>query len=190
VRRARPKQQADRRPTRAKRAHHKKYLFRVFEKLGVSNRFELLFLLYKECNGEAMGRAGVQSGVEIGNSSIESYLKSAEEGVVAAQFIVGLAHIEGYCTEKNGLSAYYWLRMAEENSSTIRRRSRALVEELRSTLKTANIEAVERNVAIEVQQNEFLKSKRPAEFIKPSAKSVSLGTIQGFSIDSEAKVAS
>ena len=36
----------------------KNYLFRIFEKLGVSNRFELLFLLFKECNGQATGRGG------------------------------------------------------------------------------------------------------------------------------------
>ena len=40
----------------------KNYLFHVFEKLGVSNRFELLFLLFKECNGQAPDRAGVPFG--------------------------------------------------------------------------------------------------------------------------------
>jgi DNA-binding CsgD family transcriptional regulator len=168
----------------------KNYLFRIFEKLEVSNRFELLFLLFKECNNQATSRVGVQSGIEVGNSSIESYLKSAEEGVVAAQFIVGLAHIEGYCVEKNDLSAYYWLRMAEENSCSIRRRSQALVEELRSTLKTADIEAVEHSVAIATQQNEFLKSKHPVEFIKLGVKSGALGTAQEFSMGTKAKAAS
>ena len=41
--------------------------------------------------------------------TIEAYLRSvlkrAEEGVVVAQFVVGLVHIEGYCIEKNRLSA-------------------------------------------------------------------------------------
>jgi TPR repeat protein len=37
---------------------------------------------------------------------LHSYLKAAEEGVVAAQFIVGLAHLEGYAVEKNARSAY------------------------------------------------------------------------------------
>ena len=152
----------------------KNYLFRVFEKLGVSNRFELLFLLFKECNGHATGRAGVLSGTEIGHP-IETYLKAAEEGVVAAQFIVGLAHLEGYAVEKNDRSAYYWLRMAEENSCTIRHRSRALVEELRSTVKIDDIEAMEHNVAIGLQGNNFLKSKRPAEFIKQSVDSAPIG---------------
>jgi hypothetical protein len=40
---------------------------------------------------------------------------------------------EGYCVEKNGRSAYYWLRMAEENSSGLTKRNRSLVAELRAT---------------------------------------------------------
>ena len=112
----------------------KNYLFRVFEKLGVSNRFELLFLLFKECNGQAPGRGEYHSELRLANP-IETYLKAAEEGSVAAQFVVGLAHLEGYCVEKNDRSAYYWLRMAEENSCELGHRSRALVEELRSTVK-------------------------------------------------------
>jgi len=167
----------------------KNYLFRVFEKLGVSNRFELLFLLFKECNGQATGRLGVLSGTEIANS-IEAYLKAAGEGVVAAQFIVGLAHLEGYGIEKDERSAYYWLRMAEENSGTIRHRSHALVEELRSTVKTDDIEAVEHRVAIGVQENKLLKSKHPAEFIKPSTDSGPRAVAREFSAGTKAKVAS
>jgi DNA-binding NarL/FixJ family response regulator len=170
----------------------KNYLFRIFEKLGVSNRFELLFLLFKECNGQAGGRVGGQSGAESDRSgnSIEAYVKAAEEGVVAAQFIVGLAHLEGYGVEKNDRSAYYWLRMAEENSGTIRHRSRALVEELRSTVETDDIEAVEHKVAIRVQQNELLRCKRPAEFIRSSADSPRLGAPREFSTGSKSKAAS
>jgi two-component system, NarL family, nitrate/nitrite response regulator NarL len=171
----------------------KNYLFRIFEKLGVSNRFELLFLLFKECNGQATGRAGIRSGTEMGNlidNSIETHLRAAEQGVVAAQFIVGLAHLEGYGVEKDERSAYYWLRMAEENSCTIRHRSHALVEELRSTVKPHDIEAVEHSVALAIQENELLRSKRPAEFIKPSVKSGSLEIGQEFSTGTKAKVAS
>ena len=148
----------------------KNYLFRIFEKLGVSNRFELLFLLFKECNGPAVGRAGLGGAPEPGNP-VEAYLKAAEEGSVAAQFVVGLAHLEGYCVEKNGRSAYYWLRVAEANSSELGHRSRALVEQLRSTVHTDEIEALERNVAIAVKNNKLFASKRPAEFIRRSADS-------------------
>src|SRR4029077_6843259 len=102
----------------------KNYLIRIFEKLGVSNRIELLFQLFSECNDRAStGRGDVLSGGESGNS-IQTYLKNAQEGVVAAQFIIGLDYLDGYGVEKDERSAYYWLRMAEENSCTIRSRSR------------------------------------------------------------------
>jgi hypothetical protein len=35
----------------------KNYLFRIFEKLGMSSRFELLFLLFNERNNPAISRA-------------------------------------------------------------------------------------------------------------------------------------
>jgi two-component system nitrate/nitrite response regulator NarL len=148
----------------------KNYLFHVFEKLGVSNRFELLFLLFKECNGQTTERAGMTQAAEPG-PSIETYLRAAEEGSVAAQFVVGLAHLEGYCVEKNGLSAYYWLRVAEASSCELGNRSRTLVDQLRSTVNTDEIEALERNVAIAVRNNKLLMSERPAEFIRRSADS-------------------
>jgi hypothetical protein len=88
--------------------------------------------------------------------------------VVAAQFIVGLGHLEGYSIERNERFAYYWLRMAEENSAAIALRTRALLEKLRSSLKTDDIEAVEQMVTIWVQENKLLRSKRPAEFIRTS----------------------
>jgi two-component system nitrate/nitrite response regulator NarL len=148
----------------------KNYLFRIFEKLGVSNRFELLFLLFRECNGQSMGRAGLGGATELGNT-VENYLQAAEEGSVTAQFVVGLAHLEGYCIEKNGLSAYYWLRVAEENCCALGHRSRALAEQLRSTVTTDEIETLERNVAIAVSNNKLFTSKRPAEYIKRSTDS-------------------
>jgi DNA-binding CsgD family transcriptional regulator len=143
----------------------KNYLFHVFEKLGVSNRFELLFLLFKECNGSTADRAGVTLAAEPGQP-IETYLTAAEEGSVAAQFVVGLAHLEGYCIGKNGLSAYYWLRLAEASSRELGHRSRALVEQLRSTVQAHEIEDVEHRIFIAVKNNKLLRNQRPDEFIK------------------------
>jgi len=165
----------------------KNYLFHVFEKLGVSNRMELL-LLFK-----GSGKTTSPGGLSLGNDAsqpIGAYLKAAEEGVVAAQFIAGLAHLEGYGIEKNERSAYYWLRMAEENSGAIEQRSHALVERLRSIVKTDDIEAVEQMVAIRVQENKLLRSNRPAEFIKTSADLEPLQMLRESSPRSKAKAAS
>ena len=58
----------------------KNYLFHVFEKLGVSNRFELLFLLFKECNGSTADRASAILTTEPGHP-IETYLESRRRGL-------------------------------------------------------------------------------------------------------------
>jgi DNA-binding NarL/FixJ family response regulator len=148
----------------------KNYLFHVFEKLGVSNRFELLFWLFKECNGSTADRAAVTLATEHGHP-IETYLNAAEEGSVAAQFVVGLAHLEGYCVEKSGLSAYYWLRLAETSSLELGQRSRVLVEQLRSAVQAHEIEDVEHRISIAVKNNKLLQSQRPDEFIKSNVAS-------------------
>jgi hypothetical protein len=90
---------------------------------------------------------------------IAIYLKEAEEGYAAAQFVVGLAHLEGCGVEKNGHSAYYLLRMAEENSSAVRQRSRALTEDLRSKINPGEIEGLERRIATGSRNDKILASK-------------------------------
>ena len=63
-------------------------------------------------NGSGRGTIGAQIGYPL-----ETYFKAAEEASIAAQFVLGLAHLEGYCVEKNGLSAYYWLRASNKTSA-------------------------------------------------------------------------
>ena len=61
----------------------KNYLFRVFEKLGVSSRFELLFLLFNERHSAVVSPAANTDASGL-NHPIETYLKAAEEGFIAA----------------------------------------------------------------------------------------------------------
>ena len=141
----------------------KNYLARAFEKLGVSSRCELLFVLSNENNGLSSRAAG-PSVSWLGNP-LEIYLKAAEEGYAAAQFIVGLAHLEGYGVEKNARSAYYWLRMAEENSSAVRQRSLALTEDLRTRINPSEIQALEKRIASHARSDNILVAK-PLDLFK------------------------
>jgi DNA-binding NarL/FixJ family response regulator len=151
----------------------KNYLFRVFEKLGVASRFELLFLLFNERKGSVPNRAATFDASDP-KHSVESYLKAAEEGFIAAQYLVGLAHLEGCGIEKNRRSAYYWLRMAEENSRELRQRTRALTQELRSGMRSEELETLELSITAAVEHNKLLTMKTPSEFIKRSTASASL----------------
>ena len=76
--------------------------------------------------------------------------------------------------EKNGCSAYYWLRMAERNSRELRQRTRALTEKLQSKMRTEELETLEHSVRAAVEHNKRLTTKQPVEFIKQSTASASL----------------
>jgi hypothetical protein len=57
-------------------------------------------------------------------------------------------------------------------------------------VKIDDIEIVGHSVAIGVQENNFLRNKRHAEFIQPSADSAPIGIAQMFSSGRKARVAS
>ncbi len=140
----------------------KNYLFRIFEKLGVSNRTELLFFL------SVHPKDGVHSPTALDaaghTNCLEVYLKAAEEGWVTAQFIVGLAYLEGRGVEKNEHSAFYWLRMAEGYSSELRERSRMLIQELKAKMTLKDVEAVEKSLM--PRKDEMRVGERTADLIK------------------------
>ncbi len=142
----------------------KNYMFRVFEKLRVSNRIELLFLLEQNY----LNTRGIHAPTVGQKQTIDAYIKAAEEGDVAAQFIIGLAHLEGCELEKSEPSAYYWLRMTEQNSVQVQQRSRILIEKLKACMKPQEIETIERRLTNGVESNKPLVSKRPVELVRES----------------------
>jgi DNA-binding NarL/FixJ family response regulator len=142
----------------------KNYMFRVFEKLRVSSRIELLFLLEQNY----LNTRGIHERTSGQKQPIEAYVKAAEEGSVAAQFIIGLAHLEGCELEKSTPSAYYWLRMTEQNSVQVQQRSRILIEKLKACMRPQEIETIERRLTTTVESNQPLVSKRPVELVRES----------------------
>ena len=113
----------------------KNYLFRACEKIGVSNRVELLFYLLKQ------ERCSSAEG-----DSDSKLLQAAEEGFPAAQLALGLAQQRGDGVDKDDLSAYYWLRIAEQNAEQILEKSRGALQQLRGSLNPDSIQEIERSL--------------------------------------------
>jgi two-component system, NarL family, nitrate/nitrite response regulator NarL len=143
----------------------KNYLFRVFEKLDVSNRMELLFWLSTHTKDSLPAPAA--SSAEGQTNSFQESLRAAREGSVSAQFIVGLAYCEGRNVEKNASSAYYWLRMVEENSTELRDGIRTLIQKARTGMTAREIHAVEKSLM--AQKEETLVGEKVADLIKADA---------------------
>ena len=141
----------------------KNYLFRIFEKLGVSNRMELLFLLSAHKKDGAYPAVALHATPP--TNALEMYFTAAQEGSVSAQFIVGLAYLEGRGVEKNEQFAYRWLRMAEENSSgLLLEHSRMLLQELKAKMKLEDIEALEKSLMAE--KDNVPAGKRAIDLVK------------------------
>ena len=142
----------------------KNYLFRAFEKLRVSNRIELLFLLEQNY----LNSRGTQAPTVGQIPPIDAYVKAAEEGSVAAQFIVGLAHLNGCELEKSDPSAYYWLRMTEQNSVRVLQHTRIEIDKLKDCMNPQDIDAIERKLGTTVGLDKPLASKPPIELVRES----------------------
>jgi DNA-binding CsgD family transcriptional regulator len=122
----------------------KNYIFRIFEKIGVSSRVELLFYLLGQervppVDGQSRDRVEQQD-------DASAWRRAAQDGFPTAQLALGLAHQRGEGAEKNELSAYYWLRRAEHNAEEILSQSRRALEDVRRSLDTNALDEVERSL--------------------------------------------
>jgi hypothetical protein len=93
----------------------KNYLFRIFDKLGVSSRTELLYLAMSNSHPEPENSAGKTSG------RFSTLLEAAEAGLPAAQ--LQLAELCGQDDhgQSDSVSAYMWYLLAEKTAASMRK---------------------------------------------------------------------
>jgi two-component system nitrate/nitrite response regulator NarL len=95
----------------------KNYLFRIFDKLGVSSRVEMI--LYALSHYAAALRAMVASADlprdDVG--AFEWYRRAAEQGLGVAQFMLGQMYRDGYGVPEDKISAYMWFLVAEHTAN-------------------------------------------------------------------------
>jgi DNA-binding NarL/FixJ family response regulator len=93
----------------------KNYLFRIFDKLGVSSRTELLYLALSNSHPEPENAAGKTNG------RLSTLLEAAEAGLPAAQ--LQLAELCGQDDhgQSDPVSAYMWYLLAEKTAASMRK---------------------------------------------------------------------
>ncbi len=97
----------------------KNYLRKIFDKLGVSNRVELV--LYACAQAGVAPWAATASTVPVVSAGEDKavfhwYLEMAGRGCVAAQFTLAQMYRDGRGTDQDKLSAYAWLLVAEQKN--------------------------------------------------------------------------
>jgi DNA-binding NarL/FixJ family response regulator len=118
----------------------KNYLFRVFDKLGVSSRMELLFLTLNQSvslASEAIGNQDWEKGT--GNGSFASCRVAAERGVLEAGVALAEMYAEGKDVEKDVTSAYMWYLISEQGTLEMREKISISKRKLTEALTTEQI---------------------------------------------------
>ena len=92
----------------------KNYLFRIFDKLGVSSRVELLFMTLSQANGEVPPPPQHTNGHSESNSDLLQ--KSAEAGVPAAQLALAQRCLLRRRDAQDVIDAYMWYLVATERA--------------------------------------------------------------------------
>jgi DNA-binding NarL/FixJ family response regulator len=103
----------------------KNYLFRIFDKLGVSNRAELVFLAFS--SPAALLNPNPQNSLQIPEEDGAAFVwcSKAADRFTTAQFMLGQMYRDGRGTEKDPIAAYMWFQIAE---ATSRRRLQACLK--------------------------------------------------------------
>jgi DNA-binding NarL/FixJ family response regulator len=89
----------------------KNYVFRVFDKLGVSNRIELLFLTLSKASSPA---THAPANGNIGHGPVAYWQQAAKEGSLTAQITLAEMYACGKGVETDRVSAYTWYLIANE----------------------------------------------------------------------------
>ena len=139
----------------------KNYLFRVFDKLGVSNRLELLFMTLTQAGASQLAPQtsleNPTNGKHTNGFTLDNCRKAAEQGVPAAQLALAQMYWDGNGVAVDIVSAYMWFLIANEQLLRNRKRMAKMmtVEQLlEAEQRTADwLKTVKRNPAPEIQDS-------------------------------------
>jgi two-component system nitrate/nitrite response regulator NarL len=118
----------------------KNHIFRIFEKLGVSSRFELMAALGRRRGSSAPARAAHEKTEEMQGP----LQQAAQAGVASAQFVLGHMYLSGQGITKDKVLAYKWLLLAERANQDYSEASRITRKRLATEMLAAQIAEAER----------------------------------------------
>lgn len=119
----------------------KNYLFRIFEKLEVSSRAEMIFYVLR-CRTQASQQANLDA-ASSNASPLSAYFKEAQAGCANAQCRLGESYSRGEGVPKDAVTAYMWLTLAEESAASTLESAKIAKERLVTKLTRSDIAAAQ-----------------------------------------------
>ncbi len=145
----------------------KNYLYRVFDKLGVSSRVEVVLYALSRIS---VGKASLDE-VPADAESAESFSgvppvleESAESGYALSQFQLGHLFMDGNPEASDVVAAYKWLLLAERSAGAIQNASREAMDQLALRMNATQINEAERQASEWSAQREYPESESALSF--------------------------
>lgn len=117
----------------------KNYIFRIFDKLGVSKRVEVILYALNKRGAMKDGRNGRTESAAEDRLLFEWARTQAEAGSAAGAFLVGQMYRDGRGTAYDPVSAYTWFVTAQLGQSEFRDASRVACEHLAKKLSHEDV---------------------------------------------------
>ena len=147
----------------------KNHLFRIFDKLGVSNRIELLFVTLSPNSADPaaapLPELLAESYGDCDQASLEVCEKAAEHGVLAAQLMLARTSLAGGISDHNPARAYVWYSMAVDQLT----RS---MEKVKKTMTPAQLAEAERQLRERLSRWRRVEQPLAAQLSSPYERSV------------------
>ena len=134
----------------------KNYLFRVFDKLGVSSRLELLSLTLTQAPSGAP--LIENSSVDSNPTSLAGCLNAAEHGVPSAQLTLAWMYWQGKGVASDPVSAYMWYLVSERTSGEMKDEIVAAKRKLSEVMSTEQVIEAQKRAAARFRQGKPLSS--------------------------------
>jgi DNA-binding CsgD family transcriptional regulator len=149
----------------------KNYIFRIFDKLGVSKRVEVI--LYALSRREEVQEANIS---QMEDTSIEDRLlfqwsrALAEEGSAMAGFMLGQMYRDGKGTKQDYVSAYAWFHFAKYGPEELRSASTLACQRLSKKMTSQEVStALLRVVEVLESKNNPQEQAQPGSLLRASA---------------------
>ena len=134
----------------------KNYLFRVFDKLGVSSRLELLSLTLTQA---PTGAPFIEnSSIDSNPTSLAGCLNAAEQGVPSAQLTLAWMYWQGKGVASDPVSAYMWYLVSERSSSDMKDEIVTAKRKLSEVMTTEQVIEAQKRAAARFRQGKPVSS--------------------------------
>jgi DNA-binding NarL/FixJ family response regulator len=121
----------------------KNYLFRIFDKLGISNRVELILYAF----GNMVAGLAQSGTAGSGEGDILSSCQAAAQRGTTPEYLLGEMYREGRGISPDKVTSYMWFAIAEAMSAEMHKKSRTALTDLARDLSAQQMTEAKHNAA-------------------------------------------